>query len=48
MKQRAPDIETRRAIFEALANLDILDLIAQGDDEQIRERMEECMSLWQE
>ena len=48
VKQRVPDIETRRAIFEALANLDILDLIAQGDDEQIRERIEECMSLWRE
>lgn len=48
IKQTVPDIRTRQAIFEALAKLDILDLIAEGKDEQIRERIEECMSLWRE
>lgn len=48
VKQRVPDIKTRQAIFESLANLDILDLIARGEEEQIRERIEKCMSLWQE
>lgn len=48
VKKTVPDIKTRQAIFETLANLDILDLIAQGEEEQIRERIEKCMSLWQE
>ena len=48
VKQAVPDIRARQAIFEALASLDILDLIAEGKDEQIRERIEECMSLWRE
>lgn len=48
VKETVPDINVRQAIFEALAGLDILDLIAEGKEEQIRERVNKCMSLWQE
>ena len=48
IKQTVPDIRDRQSIFEALASLDILDLIAEGKDEQIRGRIEACMSLWRE
>jgi len=48
VKETVPDIKVRQAIFEALAGLDVLDLIAEGRDEQVKERFNQCMSLWQE
>jgi len=48
VKETVPDIRIRQAIFEAMAGLDILDLITAGRDEEIKERFKECMSLWQE
>ena len=48
VKETVPDIRVRQAIFEAMAGLDVLDLIAEGRDEEIKERFKECMSLWQE
>lgn len=48
VKETVSDIKVRQAIFEALAGLDILDLIAEGKDEQVKERVNECMSLWRE
>lgn len=48
VKNAFPDIRVRQAIFEALANLDILDLLAAGEEERVRERVEACMSLWRD
>lgn len=45
IKNNVADINQRRAIFEALVNSDILELIKAGEEDRIRERVKECMSL---
>ena len=47
VKETVDDIEVRRAIFQAMANSDLLELIQMGAEDKIRERIEQCMSLWQ-
>ncbi|MGS0764140.1 precorrin-2 dehydrogenase/sirohydrochlorin ferrochelatase family protein [Syntrophomonas curvata] len=48
IKQVIPDIETRKKVFQALVDSDILDLLKLGDGERVKERMEECMSSWRD
>jgi len=48
IKQTIPDIKIRQRVFRALVNSDILDLLKAGDMERVKERMEECMSSWQD
>lgn len=48
VKSTVTDIRARQTIFEAMANLDVLELIKAGDEEKARERLESCMSLWQD
>lgn len=48
IKQVIPDIETRKKVFQALVDSDILDLLKMGDEKRIKERMEECMSSWRD
>lgn len=48
IKQAIPDIEIRKKVFKALVDSDILDLLKLGDEERVKERMEECMSSWQD
>jgi precorrin-2 dehydrogenase/sirohydrochlorin ferrochelatase len=38
------DIRERRAVFEALVNSDILELLKAGEKEKARERVQQCMS----
>lgn len=46
IKKSVPDIQKRQSIFEALAKLDILELMECGEEDKARERVQECMSLW--
>lgn len=46
IKARIADIDTRQEIFKALVDLDVLDLLAAGEEEKARERMRECISFW--
>ncbi len=46
IKARIADIDTRQEIFKALVELDVLDLLAAGEEEKARERMMECISFW--
>jgi len=48
IKAAVPDINQRRRIFENLVNSDILDLLKQGDRIKVEERVEACMSSWQD
>ena len=48
IKQAVRDIEERKKIFAALADSDILDLLKAGERERAKERMEQCMSSWQD
>jgi len=48
IKQAVTDIEERKKIFAALADSDILDLLKAGERERAKERMEQCMSSWQD
>lgn len=48
VKQAVSDIEERKRIFAALADSDILDLLKAGERERAKERMEQCMSSWQD
>ena len=48
IKQAVTDIKERKKIFEALADSDILDLLKAGERERAKERMEQCMSSWQD
>lgn len=48
IKRVIPDIEMRKKVFQALVDSDILDLLKLGDGERVKERMEECMSSWQD
>jgi precorrin-2 dehydrogenase/sirohydrochlorin ferrochelatase len=43
IKARIADIDTRQEIFKALVDLDVLDLLAAGEEEKARERMRECI-----
>lgn len=47
IKNSTLDIDERREIFEALVNSDILDLLREGRNEQIKERIQQCMSCLQ-
>lgn len=48
IKNTIPDIEKRKKIFEAMVYSDILDLIKTGEREKVRERIEQCISSWQD
>lgn len=48
VKETIPDIAKRKLIFEKLVNSDILDLLKSGDRKKVEERVEECMSSWQD
>jgi precorrin-2 dehydrogenase/sirohydrochlorin ferrochelatase len=48
IKQAVNDIEKRKKIFEALVDSNILDLLKAGERERAKERMEQCMSSWQD
>jgi len=48
IKASVPDINKRKSIFEKLVNSDILDLLKAGDRIKVEERVEECMSSWQD
>jgi precorrin-2 dehydrogenase/sirohydrochlorin ferrochelatase len=48
VKQAVSDITERKKIFAALADSDILDLLKAGEKERAKERMEQCMSSWQD
>lgn len=46
IKKSVPDIHKRQKMFESLAQMDILELMECGEEDQARERVQECMSLW--
>lgn len=46
IKTRIEDIETRQKIFQELVELDVLELLAAGEEERARERIKECISFW--
>lgn len=46
IKAQIDDIETRQKVFKALVDLDVLELLAVGEEERARERMRECISFW--
>ena len=46
IKTRIEDIETRQKIFRELVDLDVLELLAAGEEERARERIKECISFW--
>lgn len=48
IKQAVTDIEERKKVFKALVDSDILDLLKAGERERAKERMEQCMSSWQD
>ena len=48
IKQAVTDIEERKKVFKALVDSDILDLLKAGERERVKERMEQCMSSWQD
>lgn len=48
IKNNIPDINVRKKIFAALVNSDILDLLKAGERLLARERVEQCISSWQE
>lgn len=48
IKKTIPDIEKRKKIFEAMVYSDILDLIKTGERDKVRERIEQCISSWQD
>ena len=48
VKETIPDIAKRKLIFEKLVNSDILDLLKSGDRKKVEERVDECMSSWQD
>lgn len=48
IKNNVPDINVRRKIFAALVNSDILDLLKAGERVLARERVEQCISSWQD
>jgi precorrin-2 dehydrogenase/sirohydrochlorin ferrochelatase len=48
IKKTIPDIEKRKRIFEAMVYSDILDLIKTGERDKVRERIEQCISSWQD
>jgi len=48
IKETVSDIKVRKKIFEALIASDILDLLRRGDKEKVRERVQECISSWQD
>lgn len=48
IKAAVPDIKQRKLIFERLVDSDILDLIKSGDRIKVEERVEACMSSWQD
>lgn len=46
IKAQIDDIETRQKVFKALVDLDVLELLAVGEEDKARERMRECISFW--
>ncbi|WP_157049071.1 precorrin-2 dehydrogenase/sirohydrochlorin ferrochelatase family protein [Syntrophomonas palmitatica] len=48
IKETVSDINVRKRIFEALVNSDILDLLRRGERVKVRERVQECISSWQD
>ncbi len=48
IKNMVPDIRDRKRIFQAIVDSDILELLKAGENEKVRERLRECMSLWGE
>lgn len=46
VKKNIPDIEERKKVFESLVYSDILELLKMGENEKVREKIEQCMSLW--
>lgn len=48
IKTRVPDIETRKEILTSLVYSDILELLKAGENEKVRERVEQCMSFLQD
>lgn len=48
IKNKIPDINIRKQIFAALVNSDILDLLKAGERVLARERVEQCISSWQD
>lgn len=48
VKAAVPDIKQRKIIFEKLVDSDILDLLKSGDRVKVEERVEVCMSSWQD
>jgi len=48
IKQAVTDIAERKKVFKALVDSDILDLLKAGERERAKERMEQCMSSWQD
>ncbi len=48
IKATIPDIDKRRQLYASLVTPEILALVEVGDIEKVRERVEKCMSSWQE
>ncbi len=48
IKNNIPDITIRKQVFNALIDLDIIDLLKAGEREKVRERVQECISSWQD
>lgn len=48
IKNSIPDINKRRLALAALIDLEILEGLKAGEREKVRERMEECISSWQD
>lgn len=42
-----PDPGQRQEIFARLADADLLELIRRGEEEQVKERINQCISLWE-
>ncbi len=48
IKENFPDINIRRQIYKDLVESDILDLLRGNNGQKARERVRECISLWQD
>ncbi|HWP98486.1 MAG TPA: bifunctional precorrin-2 dehydrogenase/sirohydrochlorin ferrochelatase [Syntrophomonadaceae bacterium] len=46
VKEKVPDIEERRKIFQMLVSPDMIELVKMGREDLIRERIEKCISSW--
>ncbi len=48
IKETISDINVRKKVFEALVDSDIFELLRRGDQVKVRERVQECISSWQD